>query len=358
MMIHACRCGLARFASVKDLHEVWGQCATFDPCNDCWARKEGQSFFLKQEAKGKSVGTWNAHQAFTELVTCWPSPKLRLVSTVITRAAREEGTKVMMRSSMNANSSYEEDDFAPNPFRSSTSSDLLDNTPRQQQQPQFHDPFQTPQMYATQPPPPSPQMYAQQPPPPQMMMQQPASTTTYPQPVPNPVHYLSGQMDTGGAARPEQYREGLTAPPAAAPAAGLFGWLLSCIRLDQASKLFDVDADDVALRLRYSLTQFFRPDYFRTTVLGDGSSGGTDTTSADGSSAPGKGPDLYGPFWVSMTLIFILGVASNLSDYLHYQRKSDPDSQFEYDITHVRIDTVYPVCPRACKSGHRFSSRH
>jgi hypothetical protein len=246
----------------------------------------------------------------------------------------------MMRSSMNANSSYEEDDFAPNPFRSSTSSDLLDNTPRQQQQPQFHDPFQTPQMYTTQPPPPTPQMYAQQPPPPQMMMQQPAGAGTYPQPVPtNPVHYLSGQMDTGGAARPEQNREGLTAP---APAAGLFGWLLSCIRLDQASKLFDVDADDVALRLRYSLTQFFRPDYFRTTVLGDGSSGGTtDTTSADGRSTGNKGPDLYGPFWVSMTLIFILGVASNLSDYLHYQRKSDPDSQFEYDITHVRIDTVH-----------------
>jgi hypothetical protein len=165
-----------------------------------------------------------------------------------------------------------------------------------------------------------------------MMMQQPASTT-YPQPVPNPVHYLSGQMDTGGAARPEQTREGLTAPPAPA---GIFGWLLSCIRLDQASKLFDVDAEDVALRLRYSLTEFFRPDYFRTTVLGDGS-GGTDTT-ADGGNPAGKGPDLYGPFWVSMTLIFILGVASNLSDYLHYQRKSDPDSQFEYDITHVRID--------------------
>jgi hypothetical protein len=258
----------------------------------------------------------------------------------------------MMRSAMNANSSSfnDDDDFAPNPFRSGggTASDLLDQTPRQQQQQQqqFHDPFQTPQMYAAQPSPPS-QMYAQQPqqqlqPPPQMMQQQPGAAAYFPQqqqhqqpPPPSPVHYMSGTMDTGGAARPEQAR-----PPVSPSAAGggVFGWLLSCIRLDQAAKLFDVDADDVALRLRYSLTEFFRPDYFRTTVLGD-TGGGTTTDTSGGAVVvgTGKGPDLYGPFWVSMTLIFILGVASNLSDYLHYQRKTDPDSQFEYDITHVRI---------------------
>jgi hypothetical protein len=252
----------------------------------------------------------------------------------------------MMRSAMNANSSSfnDDDDFAPNPFRSGggTASDLLDQTPRQQQQQQqFHDPFQTPQMYAAQPPPPS-QMYAQQPqqqlqPPPQMMPQQPGAAY-YPQQQqhqqqhqqqpPSPVHYMSGTMDTGGAARPEQARP---------PAGGGFGWLLSCVRLDQAGKLFDVDADDVALRLRYSLTEFFRPDYFRTTVLGDTGGGTTTETGSGAVVGSGKGPDLYGPFWVSMTLIFILGVASNLSDYLHYQRKTDPDSQFEYDITHVRI---------------------
>lgn len=215
----------------------------------------------------------------------------------------------MMQSSMNTNSN-DDDDFAPNPFRSG-GQDLL-GAPQQQ----FHDPFQPQQ---------SPQMYSQQQQQP-MMQPDPNSGMTgvlnYPQqqqppPVqPNPTQYLSGQMDTG-AVRPEQ------AKPAPS---GMFSWLLSCFRLDEATKLFDVDADDIALRLRYSLTQFFQPDHFRLNVVGE----------------TGKGPDLYGPFWVSMTLIFILGVASNLSDYLHFQRKSDADAQFDYDITHV-LHAMYIV---------------
>ena len=30
-------------------------------------------------------------------------------------------------------------------------------------------------------------------------------------------------------------------------------------------------------------------------------------------------PDFYGPFWVMATVIFLLGIAGNLSNYLHYQ---------------------------------------
>ena len=211
----------------------------------------------------------------------------------------------------------DDDDFAPNPFRSSGQpSDLL-GAPQQQ----FHDPFQ-PQMYSQQQQQQTAMMM--QPDPNSGMtgvLQYPPQQQQQPPPVqPNPVQYLSGQMDTG-AVRPEQ------AKPAAA--GGMFSWLLSCFRLEEAAKLFDIDADDIALRLRYSLTQFFQPDHFRLNVLGDEA----ETT---------KGPDLYGPFWISMTLVFILGVASNLSDYLHFQRKSDPDAQFDYDITHV-LHAMYIV---------------
>jgi Yip1 domain len=242
----------------------------------------------------------------------------------------------MMRSSMNTNSSYDgEDDFAPNPFRTNTSSDLLDNTPRQQQQ--FHDPFQPHVLYAQQPQQQQHPMMTHQPMPPNPNMGIPPAVLNYQQQPPtqhlHPGQYLTGQMDMGGLPEP-----GRMAPP---PPQGMLGWLLSCFRLDQATKLFDVDADDVALRLRYSLTQFFQPDYFRTTVLGTNGAATSDTTTT---AAVAKGPDLYGPFWVSMTLIFVLGVASNLSDYLHYQRKSgnDPDMQFEYDITHV-LHAMYIV---------------
>lgn len=36
----------------------------------------------------------------------------------------------------------------------------------------------------------------------------------------------------------------------------------------------------------------------------------------------GKGPDLYGPVWVTLTLVFCAAVTSNMSLYLHHSRKN------------------------------------
>ena len=89
-----------------------------------------------------------------------------------------------------------------------------------------------------------------------------------------------------------------------------WGSCMACVRLDSYTKYFDVDTADVTARIRAAVTTFWKPDQFRTAVLGEA---GTDAY---------KGPDLYGPLWVCMTLIFIIAVTSNLSAYMHHAQKS------------------------------------
>ena len=275
-----------------------------------------------------------------------------------------------MRSTMN--NSNDEDDFAPNPFRSNTS-DFLDvpapaapMPPQQQQQPMYsqsHIQMQQQQQQQMQqqmqPDPNSGMTGFLNYPPPQQPEQYPQQQT------PHPSTFLSGQMDKMGvpAANP-------SSNPQNQQVSSAFSWIMGCFRVDQATQLFDVDADDIASRLRASLTDFYKPNHFRLAVVGDANiqqaanNGTVDPSQA--ASIPVadlKGPgaclrvipltiyslistvllaDLYGPFWISMTLIFALGVASNLSDYLHHARKADADDVFKYDITHV-LHALYIV---------------
>lgn len=70
-----------------------------------------------------------------------------------------------------------------------------------------------------------------------------------------------------------------------------------CINMDSYKAYFDIDADDIINRIRSVFLTFYKPEHFRNNVLGAYK---TDSL---------KGPDLYGPFWVTMTLIFFIGVS-------------------------------------------------
>lgn len=70
-----------------------------------------------------------------------------------------------------------------------------------------------------------------------------------------------------------------------------------CLNLDTYKMYFDIDADDVVSRIRAVFLHFYKPEHFRNNVVGPIKTGDL------------KGPDLYGPFWITMTLIFILGVS-------------------------------------------------
>jgi len=93
----------------------------------------------------------------------------------------------------------------------------------------------------------------------------------------------------------------------------------SCFKMETYMAYFDIDATDIYRRLKYSILYFYLPDKFRSEVIGVAR---TDNM---------KGPDLYGPLWITMTLVFFLAVTSNLSAYL----RTDNAGEFEYDISHL-----------------------
>jgi hypothetical protein len=50
-----------------------------------------------------------------------------------------------------------------------------------------------------------------------------------------------------------------------------------------------------------------------------------------------KTPDLYGPFWIYSTLVFLVAVAGNLSGYMN----STASSNFKYDFNMVPLSAFY-----------------
>ena len=69
------------------------------------------------------------------------------------------------------------------------------------------------------------------------------------------------------------------------------------------AQFFDVDTVDIKTRLMGALLHFYQPDYFRTNVIGVERS-----TNVEQGGAGLKGPDLYGPWWITMTVVFSLAV--------------------------------------------------
>ena len=56
--------------------------------------------------------------------------------------------------------------------------------------------------------------------------------------------------------------------------------------------------------MKSSMLDFYKPDYFRSEVIGTHKAGSL------------KGPDLYGPFWITMTLIFFVAVSADKPEFL------------------------------------------
>lgn len=84
--------------------------------------------------------------------------------------------------------------------------------------------------------------------------------------------------------------------------------------------LFDVDTKDVVKRLLY--TCFMYPSFLDEV---------------------GDKPDLYGTFWISTTLIFLLGATGNFATYVSYLME-DREDEWEYDFTKVTFGAVLIYC--------------
>lgn len=138
---------------------------------------------------------------------------------------------------------------------------------------------------------------------------------------------------------------------AAKPTNMAMRFLNMCCNFQTATELFDVDTVDVTARIKSAATQFFLPDRFRNTTIGTNIAKNTANNEGVKSNhhrpSNEKGPDLYGPFWIAMTLVFVLSVTSNLSAYRrhthdakHSAAEADDDTatvvdRFDYDITHL-----------------------
>ena len=201
------------------------------------------------------------------------------------------------------NSSADDFDFPPNPFRSTptgTSNGMQQQS--QQQQGFFHSPpVDAAFAPATQQ---QQQQQQQQQDPlgnhgsfqPQLVQQQHTTVptnATYGRTATTMLMQPSGMMDNNN-----QNATSLAPAVGAAPTSRLQA-CFACFRIDTYRSYFDMDTIDIQNRVKNSLLMCFMPDKFRVQVVGVERN---DTT---------KGPDLYGPLWITMTLIFFLAV----SDY-------------------------------------------
>jgi len=192
------------------------------------------------------------------------------------------------------------DMFTDNPFRSNGGGGggggggnddfFYDETPPQQQQPLYAQPmnFQHGE--------PTMSFQAQQQ---QQLQQQPMmmdpSMSYSPQPVKSNFPPPSGAMRPLGGPSPSMSHVRTGGQPTNQSwwQSFLFFW-----SFDSYKAYFDVDAEDIVIRVKAVIFDFHKPEHFRNNVLGIEK---TDTL---------KGPDLYGPFWLTMTLIFFIGVSS------------------------------------------------
>jgi hypothetical protein len=176
-------------------------------------------------------------------------------------------------------SSNDDDEFGENPFRSPAAggTDFFSDAPAPAPQAQFQQPpaSQFPPM----------QQHQQFQPQGGSFEQVPQDHSSLPPP--------SGPMDNMGPQQQQQQSQ--MQPPG--PPRGCWGTFTMLLDLNTYKSYFDVDADDIVTRVKSVYLDFYKPEHFRNNVLGAQQTNGL------------KGPDLYGPYWVTMTLIFLVGVS-------------------------------------------------
>jgi len=92
----------------------------------------------------------------------------------------------------------------------------------------------------------------------------------------------------------------------------------SVFSLSYYVRLFDVDTDEVVARLGWSILPrpHFTTNFAKTTIKAK--------------------PDLYGPFWISVTLIFSVAIAGNVASYFQMTK----DSHWHYDFHKVTVSAA------------------
>jgi hypothetical protein len=106
------------------------------------------------------------------------------------------------------------------------------------------------------------------------------------------------------------------ATTAPTPTSSWYQKITSFFTIATLEKHFNIDTIDFRNRIISAVLDAHKPNYFREQVL-----------LANGGA---KQPDLYGPVWITMTLVFFLAVTGNTAKYLGNDAKD-----VQYDIGHL-----------------------
>jgi hypothetical protein len=217
------------------------------------------------------------------------------------------------------------DEFSDNPFRSSggnNNNNNNNNTNNNGGGDLFATPNPPPQQFQ------QPPQQFQQPPQQQQQQFQPQQQQQFQQQQPQPDPFnnvqpnMSGPMDSGGLNQQSNHQMQFPNAPSSEQSRSYWGSLLMCLSLDTYRGYFDIDADDVLLRMKAAIFECYKPEHFRNNVVG--------TTKTDSV----KGPDLYGPFWITMTLVFFVAV----------RKQEKKEGIYLFPILHIYIlfNILYP----------------
>lgn len=122
----------------------------------------------------------------------------------------------------------------------------------------------------------------------------------------------------GSASRPA---DGPAVDPLPSDVAGAF----SIFNIKRYRRYFNVDTHEVLTRMLDSVIGFWKADFFEKTI---------------------DNADLYGPFWIATTLIFVSAVAGNCASYLSYaahhsaKATAASDLVWYYDINKVSYSAI------------------
>ncbi|KAK9908355.1 hypothetical protein WJX75_006546 [Coccomyxa subellipsoidea] len=137
-----------------------------------------------------------------------------------------------------------------------------------------------------------------------------------------PSYGVSGKVGTSDVPRVQSYAPtssllGAGAVPSAN--AGDSNPKFSLFNLKSYRKYFNVDTQDVLIRMKDSVVGALKPDFFEKT---------TDNA------------DLYGPFWIATTLVFVTAVTGNYASYVSYHHKHAAATGSETQAWYYDIDKV------------------
>jgi hypothetical protein len=192
------------------------------------------------------------------------------------------------------NSTADDFDFPPNPFRSTpVSSGMQKQQQSSQQQQQQQDFFIAP------PVDPSMQLQYHNDP----LSHNNNNNNNSARGLPTNAGQARTSASLGGMMDDRNDSQQIPVAAASAPTSSRISACISCTRMDTYRNYFDMDTIDIQNRIKNSILMCYMPDKFRVAVIGAERNDAT------------KGPDLYGPLWITMTLVFLLAVSCYLIRY-------------------------------------------